>query len=50
MAGLTEQWEAALDARLAMSPRSPVSVRPGGEAERCLSRRTGGHLRVLEAA
>lgn len=26
MAGLTEQWEAALDARLVMSPTSPVRV------------------------
>ncbi|MTE20178.1 LacI family DNA-binding transcriptional regulator [Streptomyces sp. TRM43335] len=26
MAGLTEQWEAALDARLTMSPHSPVRV------------------------
>ncbi|MDI3420405.1 LacI family DNA-binding transcriptional regulator [Streptomyces luteolus] len=26
MAGLTEQWDAALDARLAMSPTSPVRV------------------------
>jgi hypothetical protein len=25
-AGLTEQWEAALDARLAMCPTSPVRV------------------------
>jgi hypothetical protein len=26
MLGLTEQWEAALDTRLAMSPTSPVRV------------------------
>lgn len=26
MVGLTEQWEAALDARLAMYPRYPVRV------------------------
>lgn len=26
LVGLTEMWEAALDARLAMSPRSPVAV------------------------
>jgi hypothetical protein len=26
MVRLTEQWETALDARLAMSPRSPMSV------------------------
>ncbi|MDQ0941787.1 ABC-type phosphonate transport system ATPase subunit [Streptomyces sp. V1I1] len=26
MSGLTVEWERALDARLAMSPRSPVAV------------------------
>lgn len=27
MLGLTQQWETALDARLALCPRSPVRVR-----------------------
>lgn len=29
---------------------SPPALRPGGEAERCLRRRTGGHMRALRAA
>lgn len=29
MLGLTEQWETALDARLAMSPKSPVRILDG---------------------